>query len=453
MFGPVRRATLLPILLALFGLGGQTAGPAFATDVPAADVAAAQNPTVRLYATREGLVGKSTASGHVIGADDHFVALPAKSALGKTVILAYQGKTTQAPVLDVGPWNRDDAWWETGAARGQFKDLPQWVPEAWAAWNNGYNNGRDGTGRFISFPAMIDLADGVYNDLGMTHADWVDVTLPWVNAASPPPLAPPNLVITKKIDPSIPPIAHDDRYFSQTGYRIDDDSVWDYFRARGRVDVFGLPVSRSFLLLGCKVQIFQRQVAQVCGGQAATLLNLLDPDIFPYDHVNGSVLPAPDADLKARTPSVSTPNYGSAMIDFIHANAPDVFESQPVAFSKTFFGLITPAMAGTDNPLVNLEVWGAPISHPQRDPTNASFVYQRFQRGIMHFDQVAGATQALLLADYLKAILRDRDLPADLRQQAKGSRFFSQYCPTAAAYVCRPADLPATDLTYAFEQG
>jgi hypothetical protein len=436
MFGWVRRASLLVTVLALLG---QSAGSALAADAPS------QHPTVRLYATREGLVGRPTASGHVIQNGDHFVALPSKSALGKTVTLSYKGKTTQAPVLDVGPWNRDDAWWEAGPGRGQFKDLPRFMPQVWAAWSNSYNNGRDGTGRFVTFPAMIDLADGVYADLGMTTADWIDVTLPWVNAPSPAPIAPPNLVITKKTDPSIPPLTHDERYFSQTGYRIDDDGIWDYFRARGRVDVFGLPVSRSFVLLGCRAQIFQRQVAQVCAGQPAGLMNLLDPDIFPYDHVNGSVLPAPDADLKARTPVPSSPGYGTAMLDFIKTNAPDVLDSQPVAFSKTFFGF--------DNPLINLEVWGAPISRPARDPTNAGFVYQRFQRGVMHFDQATGRTQGLLLADYLKAILRDREVPSDLRAQAKNSRFFAQYCPTSPKSVCRPNDLPATDLTYAFEQG
>jgi hypothetical protein len=80
-------------------------------------------------------------------------------------------------------------------------------------------------------------------------------------------------------------------------------------------------------------------------------------------------------------------------------------------------------------------------------------VYQRFQRGVMHFDQATGRTQGLLLADYLKAILRDREVPSDLRAQAKNSRFFAQYCPTAPKSLCRPNDLPATDLTYAFEQG
>jgi hypothetical protein len=49
--------------------------------------------------------------------------------------------------------------------------------------------------------------------------------------------------------------------------------------------------------------------------------------------------------------------------------------------------------------------------------------------------------------------LRGRDLPADLGDAAGGSKYFGQYCPDAARWVCRPADLTATDLTFAFEQG
>jgi hypothetical protein len=429
------------------------------TEVSAQEQVAAAAPTVRLWATREGLVGRTTASGHLITDNDHFVALPSRKALNKTVIVSYRGKTVTAPVLDLGPWNRDDAWWEVGAARGLFQDLPRFVPEVWAAFENGYNGGRDANGRFVTFPAMIDVGDGVYADLGLQQADWVDVTLTWLDGPSPPPLAPADRKIVKKADPSPPvaqkppEVAHDERYFSETGYRIDDDAIWSYFRARGKVPVFGFPVSRGLVLLGCRVQIFQRQVAQACTGQGVTLMNLLDPDIFPYDRVNGSSLPPPDLGMKAETPGVSAPNYGSDIVEFVRSNAPDSFEGQAVAFSKTFFGLITAAIAGSDNPLFNLEVWGAPISRPRRDPGNSNFVYQRFQRGVMHFDAGTGRTQGLLLADYLKAILRGRDLPADLAQAARSSKYFNQYCATNPRWLCRPTDLPATDLTFAFEPG
>src|SRR5207248_4375203 len=246
------------------------------------------------------------------------------------------------PVLDVGPWNKDDAWWESGLARGQFAELPRFVPEVWAAFENGFNGGRDGVGRFVTFPAMIDLGDGVYADLGMQQADWVDVALTWVDGPSPAPLAPADRKIIKKVDPTAPAVpkppevAHDERYFSETGYRIDDDGIWSYFGARGRVPVFGFPVSRSFVLLGCRVQIFQRQVAQSCAGRDVGLMNLLDPDIFPYERVNGSVLPAPDAAVKAETPPVGSSGYGSAIVDFVRSNAPDKFDALAVNFGRTF---------------------------------------------------------------------------------------------------------------------
>jgi hypothetical protein len=150
--------------------------------------------------------------------------------------------------------------------------------------------------------------------------------------------------------------------------------------------------------------------------------------------------------MKAETPEVGTAGYGAEIVQFVRSSAPDSFDGLAVGFGRTFFGL-------NPNPLISLEVWGAPISRPQRDPSNSNFVYQRFQRGVMHFDATTGRTQALLLADYLKAILRNRDLPADLAGAAKDSKFFSQYCPSQPRWVCRPADLDATDLTNAFEPG
>jgi hypothetical protein len=118
---------------------------------------------------------------------------------------------------------------------------------------------------------------------------------------------------------------------------------------------------------------------------------------------------------------------------------------------------VTPAQAGTSDPgilgLLDLEVWGAPISAPALDPNNPNFVYQRFQRGIMHYDASTGVTRGILLADYLKSVLMASNLPDDLRQQAQGSRFYAQYAPGAALWIARAGDLPGSDLTWAFEPG
>ena len=254
-----------------------------------------------------------------------------------------------------------------------------------------------------------------------------------------------------------PPVPHDGRYFAETRFRIDNDAVWGYFQARGGVDVFGFPVSRTFTFLGCTTQILQRQVAQVCIDGQPRLVNVLDPEIFPYTQVNGSTFPAPDPSLKALTPQVGDPSYDTAILDFVRLNAPDTFNDRPVGFGRTFFSSVPPSRAGSSDPgilgLRDLEVWGVPISRPQSDPSNQNFIYQRFQRGIMHYDASTGATRGILLADYLKSILTGQNLPADLRQQAQFSRLYVQYAPGAPTWLARPWDLPGTDLTFAFEQG
>jgi len=276
---------------------------------------------------------------------------------------------------------------------------------------------------------------------------------------APPPPTPtlePAPTPTPTVQPA-PSMAHDQRYFSETRFRVDDDAIWSYFQARGRLETFGFPVSRTFSFLGCPVQIFQRQIVQICPGRLPALLNVLDEEIFPYTVVNGSTFPSVDQRLKAATPKVDDADYGSTVLRFVRDNAPDSVEGRQVNFGRTFFGAITSAMAGTDDPnllgLLALEVWGAPISEPRPDPNNADFVYQRFQRGIMHHIVSQGATRGILLADYVKELLRDQEVPADLRAQAQGSRLLAQYCPGAPGWLCRPAELSGTDLTFAFEPG
>ena len=144
--------------------------------------------TYRVFATREGLVGRTTANGHVITARDHFVALPSRRgalAEGQQPIqgqglLPGNGRCETAPVWDVGPWNTRDDYWNPSTVRQNWSDLPQGKPEAQAAYANGYNGGRDQFGRKVANPAGIDLADGTFWDgLGMTNNAWVTVTYLW----------------------------------------------------------------------------------------------------------------------------------------------------------------------------------------------------------------------------------------------------------------------------------
>jgi hypothetical protein len=246
-----------------------------------------------------------------------------------------------------------------------------------------------------------------------------------------------------------PPQTRDERYFNETNFRIGNDAFWNFFVARGGVETFGFPVSRVFGFLGCPVQIFQRLIMQQCGaGAPVALLNLLDPELFPYTRVNGSVFPPADEALKAQTPSVNSPTYDQDIVAFINRVAVDTYDGQPVMFGATF-----DATGG-------LEIWGAPISNPAYDPGNRNFIYQRFQRGIMHYTTGQG-TRGILLADYLKAIMLGPDqarqkgasLPPDLEAEARTSKLYTQYCPTSPSWLCRPADMPGSDLTFAFESG
>jgi hypothetical protein len=217
----------------------------------------------------------------------------------------------------------------------------------------------------------------------------------------------------------------DARLFIQTGFRVDRDPFWDYFTRRGGVATFGYPVSRDFQFLGCTAQFFQREIMQQCGTNGVATMNLLDDGLLPYTHMNGSSFPPADPRYAATAPKVTDSNYAAAMLSFVQLNAPDTFDGKRVNFGKTFFGTISPDVAGTDEPnvlgLLDLEIWGAPTSAPAYDPTNHNFIYQRFQRGIMHYDATCGCTQGLLLADYLKALITGNNLPADLAAQAATS--------------------------------
>ena len=105
------------------------------------------------------------------------------SARGGTefsVQLTYKGRTAVAPVWDLGPWNIADDYWS--ANRRGAPDLPRFLPQAEAAVSQGHNGGRSLTGRTVTAPNAIDIADGTFwDDLGMTVSDWVDVTFLWLS--------------------------------------------------------------------------------------------------------------------------------------------------------------------------------------------------------------------------------------------------------------------------------
>ena len=102
-------------------------------------------------ATREGLVGQTTASGYVIDRAVPFVALPSTKAIGRAVRLVnpLNSRTCIAIVLDVGPFNEhDDAYVFDGARP---------LAEQGIVGDGVKSNG-----------AGIDLGEKVWELLGMT---------------------------------------------------------------------------------------------------------------------------------------------------------------------------------------------------------------------------------------------------------------------------------------------
>lgn len=233
--------------------------------------------------------------------------------------------------------------------------------------------------------------------------------------------------------------ADDPSFFVDTGYRIDRAVFFDFFQKRGGIRTFGFPISRDFQFLGCGVQFFQRLIMQQCDNQGVSTLNLLDPGLMPFTRISGSTFPGPDPALSAIAPRPDQPDFDTRAIDFVAGVAPDVFEGDQVNFFTTFLTTVTLEDAFPDGggdpalvPLLNLELWGLPSSAPFRDPNNPNFVYQRFQRGIMHFDRTCACTQGLLLADYLKSIITGQNLPFDLAIEAQSSPLLRSILPGLA---------------------
>jgi LysM repeat protein len=99
------------------------------------------------------------------------------------VYVSYK-KGVAARVGESGPWNVDDAYWATWGdptPRRMFADLSLGMPEAQAAYFNGYNGGADQYGRKVTAPYGIDLARQVSVDIGLEpgNNDWIQVGFLW----------------------------------------------------------------------------------------------------------------------------------------------------------------------------------------------------------------------------------------------------------------------------------
>ncbi len=87
-----------------------------------------------------------------------------------SVAIRYEDNLVVALVGEAGPWNVDDNYWSKASdpqPRRMFVDLPLGVPEAQAAYFNGYNCGVDQFGRLVTSPVAIDISKALAADLDL----------------------------------------------------------------------------------------------------------------------------------------------------------------------------------------------------------------------------------------------------------------------------------------------
>jgi hypothetical protein len=191
-------------------------------------------------------------------------------------------------------------------------------------------------------------------------------------------------------------------------YELDDAAISDFYDARGGATTFGEPISREFTLAGSQVQIFQNAVLRLAPDGSVQLLQLTDSSLLPYTSLNGLTVPAADPSVSFVAPSPDQPNYAARLEGYLH-------------------GVVSPEFL----PVYDSDIWGLPTSFAAVDPNNPSFLYQRFENGILFHDSGTGSTQALPLGEYFTEILTRQNLPTDLATEAATSPFLG-LAPTDA---------------------
>ena len=243
---------------------------------------------------------------------------------------------------------------------------------------------------------------------------------------------------------------HAPPFFEETGFGVWNAEVRAYFESRGGLKTFGFPISNVFTLYGFEVQLFQRQGIQIGPNGSPRGLNILQAPYLDYRRFGGLTIPAVNHGLASSAPQVGAAGYASAVRAFIREHVPDRWQQQRLGFLREYLAAAPAGIPAHLRELAALEIWGLPLSLPQPDPANSSFIYQRFQRGVMHFDAASGATGGLLLGDHLKSLITGERLSASLAAAASANPLLRQYAPGLPLDMPRPVAIPGTDLTQAF---
>ena len=239
-------------------------------------------------------------------------------------------------------------------------------------------------------------------------------------------------------------------FFSETGFGVWNPEIRAYFESRGGVDTFGIPISNVFRLYGLELQLFQRHGIQIEPGGSPRSLDILQSPYLDYRHFGSLTIPQVDDDMVAAAPTVGSPGYAEAVRAFIRAHVPNSWRGRDVGFLRRFLAAAPSKTPSHLRESAALEIWGFPCSRPIPDPDNADVIYQRFQRGVMHYTATAGSRGSLPLGDHLKSLITGERLTASLAAAAADNPLLRQYAPHLPLGMRRPAELPDTDLTDAF---
>lgn len=100
--------------------------------------------------------------------------------------------------------------------------------------------------------------------------------------------------------------------------------------------------------------------------------------------LDGLTVPQVDPALVFVEPTADQPNYDARLAAFLAATVPDQWNGMPVQFYSTLDA-------------TGVDVLGLPTSGVAADPNNPQFVYQRFQNGILFYNDAEGTTSVLPL--------------------------------------------------------
>jgi hypothetical protein len=297
----------------------------------------------------------------------------------------------------------------------------------------------------------------------------------------PPPELPPSQRVVQPPRPQVDPTTGS-RFFGSTGFSVTNDAIWVFYHRRGGARTFGPPISRELLLMGSPVQLFERGMLRVGEEDSVSIVNMLEAPFLPYEALAADlILPRVEGELIDTAPDPTAENFGTTSQDFVRRHTADSFEDRPTRFYASFMSAVLFRDAFWDGqgdpnliPGFNLEFWGLPTSRAQylvvgqelvqvgttpegdplfgtRDIVDQNTVLQRYQRGVMRHDAVAGRPTILDLGTYLRAVLLGDESFADLAAVAAGSPLWAQYNSEEPAWVARPDELPDTNLELAFE--